>query len=118
MCKEMNKLLKHMVKYDLGSGILISLLIALSSSFTNAMIYFLGIIVGLLNFICSYYVTTKILFKGGIQSVLAVFITFSRILLVAIIALPLMSNFKLIALYIIGFISHLIMLGISCIRIN
>lgn len=118
MSKEMNKLLHKVIKYDLRSGILISLLIVLSSSFLNAMIYFLGITIGMLNFICSYYVTTKILFEGGIKSALAVLITIFRILFVVIIAIPLRNNLIFVVLYVVGFISHLIILSISCMPKN
>ena len=114
MSKDMNKLLQQTIKYDLGSGLLIALLIVLSSSFLNATMYFLGILVGMLNFICSYYVTTKILFKGGVRSILAILITFLRILAVVIIAIPLMNNLMFVILYVSGFISHLIVFGISC----
>ena len=118
MSKEMNKLLHTVIKYDLRSGILISLLIVLSSSFLNAMIYFLGIIVGMLNFVCSYYVTTKILFKGGVKSILAILITFLRILFVVIIAIPLRNNLTFVIFYVCGFISHLLLFGISCMLKN
>lgn len=118
MSKDMNKLLQQTIKCDVGIGLLIALLIVLSSSFLDALIYFLGIMVGMLNFICSYYVTTKILFKGGIKSVLAIFITFIRILSVVIIATPLINNLKFVILYVIGFVSHLIVFGISCMLKN
>ncbi|MFQ9616750.1 MAG: hypothetical protein ACLRY8_15240 [Clostridium butyricum] len=118
MSKDMNKLLQQTIKYDLGSGLLIALLIVLSSSFLNAMMYFLGTIVGMLNFVCSYYVTTKMLFEGGARSVLAVLITFFRILAVVIIAIPLMNNLRFVVLYVAGFISHLVVLGISCMLKN
>ena len=114
----MNKLLQQTIKFDLGIGLLIALLIVLSSSLLNAMIYFLGIMVGMLNFICSYYVTKKILFKGGIKSVLAIFITFIRILSVVIVATPLINNLNFVILYVIGFISHLVIFGISCMLKN
>ncbi|WP_294377849.1 hypothetical protein [uncultured Clostridium sp.] len=118
MSKEMNKLLQHTVKYDLGSGILISLLIVLFSSFLNAMIYFLGVTVGMLNFICSYYVTNRFLFKENFSSTLTVLITVARIMFVVALAIPLVNNTKLIALYLAGFISHLVITSISCIVKN
>lgn len=113
MSKEMNRLLWHTIKYDLESGILMSLLIGLSSSFFSAMIYFLGIVMGMLNFICSCYVTEKFLFKEGFNSLIALFLTIFRIICVIAAAIPLIHNLKLIALYLAGFISHLIVLSIS-----
>ena len=118
MSKGMNKLLQQMIYYDLGSGILISLLIVLFSSFLNSMIYFVGIVVGLLNFICSWYVTDKFLFKNNSNSILILLITIFRILGIIIIEIPLRNNAKFIALYMAGFISHHIMLSISCLIKN
>lgn len=116
MSKGINKVLNETIKLDLITGLLISLLIVLSSSFLYAMIYFLGIIVGLLNYVCSYYVTNKMLFKGGVKSILSILITFARIFGVAGIAVLLKNDITFVVLYIFGFISYLVMLGISCIK--
>ena len=111
MSKEMNKLLKDTMKFDLATGLLISLLIVLLSSFTNAIIYFVGICVSLCNFIGSGYVITKIISttknKSGIISFL---ITFLRLGLVLICAVPFIYDVKKIAFYMFGFISHYLVL--------
>lgn len=111
MSKEMNKLLKDTTKFDLTTGLLISLLIVLLSSFTNAIIYFVGICVSLCNFIGSGYVITKLTSttknKSGIISFL---ITFLRLGLVLICAVPFIYDVKKIAFYMFGFISHYLVL--------
>ncbi len=111
MSKEMNKLLKDTTKFDLTTGLLISLLIVLLSSFTNAIIYFVGICVSLCNFIGSGYVITKLISttknKSGIISFL---ITFLRLGLVLICAVPFIYDVKKIAFYMFGFISHYLVL--------
>lgn len=112
MSKEMNKLLKDTMKFDLATGLLISLLMVLLSSFTNAIIYFVGICVSLCNFIGSGYVITKIIStttntKSGIISFL---ITFLRLGLVIICAVPFIYDVKKIAFYMFGFISHYLVL--------
>ena len=112
MSKEMNKLLKDTTKFDLTTGLLISLLIIVLSSFTNAIIYFVGICVSLCNFIGSGYVITKIIStttntKSGIISFL---ITFLRLGLVIICAVPFIYDVKKIAFYMFGFISHYLVL--------
>lgn len=111
MSKEMNKLLKDTMKFDLATGLLISLLIVLLSSFTNAIIYFVGICVSLCNFIGSGYVITKLISttknKSGIISFL---ITFLRLGLVLICAVPFIYDVKKIAFYMFGFISHYLVL--------
>lgn len=114
MSKGMNKLLRQMLNYDLGSGILISLLIVLFSSFVNSMIYFLGIVVGLINFICSYYVTSKFVLRDNSNGTIAFLITVLRIIVIIAIAVPLVNNVTLISFYLAGFISHHIILGSSC----
>ena len=111
MSKEMNKLLKDTTKFDLTTGLLISLLIVLLSSFTNAIIYFVGICVSLCNFIGSGYVITKLTSttknKSGIISFL---ITFLRLGFVLICAVPFIYDVKKIAFYMFGFISHYLVL--------
>lgn len=112
MSKEMNKLLKDTMKFDLATGLLISLLMVLLSSFANAIIYFVGICVSLCNFIGSGYVITKIIStttntKSGIISFL---ITFLRLGLVIICAVPFIYDVKKIAFYMFGFISHYLVL--------
>ena len=111
MSKEMNKLLKEIMKCDLATGLLMSLLIVLLSSFTNAIIYFVGICVSLCNFIGSGYVITKLTSttknKSGIISFL---ITFLRLGLVLICAVPFIYDVKKIAFYMFGFISHYLVL--------
>lgn len=111
MSKEMNKLLKDTTKFDLTTGLLISLLIVLLSSFTNAIIYFVGICVSLCNFIGSGYVITKLISttknKSGIISFL---ITFLRLGLVLVCAVPFIYDVKKIAFYMFGFISHYLVL--------
>ena len=116
MSKEMNKLLRHTAKYDLGSGILISLLIVLSSSFLNGMIYFLGLLLGLINFICSIYVTSNLFFKDTFKGLVGIMITILRIMIIVMAAIPFIDNMKFIALYMSGFISHLIISSISFIK--
>ena len=107
MSKEMNKLLKEIMKCDLATGLLMSLLIVLLSSFTNAIIYFVGICVSLCNFIGSGYVITKLTCitnnKSGILSFL---ITFLRLGLVLICTIPFIGEVKKITFYMFGFISH------------
>ncbi|WP_294154438.1 hypothetical protein [uncultured Clostridium sp.] len=116
MSKEMNKLLQHAIKYDLGSGLLISLLIVLFSSFLNAMIYFIGLLLGLMNFVCSVYVMEKLFLKDTFKGLIGMMITILRIMIIVMAAIPFVKNTKFIALYIAGFISHLIVSSISFIK--
>ena len=117
MSKEMNKLLRETIKYDWGSGVLISLLIGLFSSFFDSMIYFLGIMVGMINFIGSVYAANRFLLKKSGDAIVLL-ITILRITFVILVAAPIIHNLKFVILYIAGFISHLIIFGISCLIKN
>ncbi len=115
MDRDMNKLLQQMVKYDLGSGLLISLVIGLISSFFNAKFYLLGICVALINFICSGYITSKYLGKPG-KGAIILLTTFLRIIFILLMALPFIGDVISIAYYMAGFITHHIILIVYCIK--
>ena len=115
MSKEMNKLLKETVKFDLGGGLLISLLIVLLSSFTSAIIYFIGICVSLCNFIGNGYVIRRLISSTKNKSaIISFFITFLRLGLGIICAIPFAYDVKNIAFYVAGFISHYLVLISYC----
>ncbi|MBE6062248.1 MAG: hypothetical protein E7207_01505 [Clostridium butyricum] len=118
MSKEMNKLLKKSIKFDLLSGLLISLLIVLLFCLTNAMIYMMGLCVSLVNFIGNGYVIIQLTSitktKNGIILIL---ITFLRLAIVVLCAIPFSNDVKKIAFYMAGFISHYLVL-INCCLIN
>lgn len=109
MNKEMNKLLLQMVKYDLGSGILVSLIVILISTFVNAGIYMLGICVALTNFLVYGYIIAKYLGKYKKQWIIVV-TYFLRMAFIAITILPFVKNILHVIYYMIGFISHYILL--------
>lgn len=115
MSKEMNKLLKEIVKFDMGSGILISLLIVLLSDFTSAIIYIVGICVSLCNFIGNGYVISRLTSSTKNKSaIISFFVTFLRLGLVLVCAVPFASDVKKIAFYVAGFISHYLVLISYC----
>ena len=115
MNKDMSKLLRKVRKYDLGSGLLLSLIIGLIYSFLNAFIYFIGISVGLLNFCGSWYVTSRICRKD-VNQALILLITFLRITLVVMVAILFINDIVKISFYIAGFISHHIILMIYALK--
>ena len=72
MNKAMNKLLLQMVQYDLGSGLFISLIIGIISTFINAGSYLAGISVATINYFVSGYVILNYLGKGKKQLLIIV----------------------------------------------
>lgn len=110
MNKEVNNLLLKMIKYDLGSGILISLIITLISNFQNAGIYMVGICVALMNFLAYGYTIEK--FLGKQQWVISV-TYFMRMGFIVMTILPFVKNMQHMIYYMIGFLSHYILLIVS-----
>lgn len=115
MSKEMNKLLQKTVKNDLGSGLLISLVIGLISSFMNAGIYLLGICVALINFIVNAKIIKNYLGKEKKQWII-VATSYLRMALIIITVLPIIKNTEYIIYYMIGFISHYLIIVVSNIK--
>lgn len=109
MNKEVNKLLLQTTKYDLISGILVSLLISLFSTFTNAEIYVVGICVSLINFLIYGYTIKRNLGKG-IRNWIIVPSFFLRMAFIVITILPFRNNLEHMMYYMAGFVSHYILL--------
>ena len=107
MSKEMNKLTVKITKYDMMSGLFMSLIIALVFSVKIALVYMLGIIVGNANFALSVYATNKWLMDNRIFLIL---ITFFRIIAVAVMIIPFIHSIELVFAYIIGFLCHFLVL--------
>lgn len=108
MKKEMNKLLLQMVKYDLGSGLLISLMIILISTFINAGIYMAGMCTSLINFLISGYVVRNCLTKSRAWIILVTY--FLRMGFIILTIIPFVKNMQYTIYYIVGFCSHYVLL--------
>lgn len=109
MNKEVNKLLLQTAKYNLGSGLLISLIIMLISTFINAGIYMVGVCVAVVNFLISGYVIGK--FLGKNKKVWIIIPTyFMRMTFIVITMLPFAKNIQHMIYYIAGFVSHYVLL--------
>ncbi|EKQ50834.1 MULTISPECIES: hypothetical protein [unclassified Clostridium] len=117
MNKEMNKLLLKATKYDLGSGLLIALVITLTSTFIYAGIYAVGICVALANFLVSAYTIEKNLGKSIIGRWLFVLEFFLRMAFIVLTILPFRNNMTYMLYYMSGFVSHYVLLiGLNIIR--
>ena len=109
MNKAMNKLLIQMVQYDLGSGLFISLIVGIISTFINAGSYFAGISVAAINFFVSGYVISNYLGKDKKQ-LLVIASNFLRMGFIIITFLPFVKNINFMIFYIIGFSTHYIIM--------
>lgn len=112
MDKDMNKLIFGMIKYDLVIGVFIFLAIGLGHEFLYAKIYLFGICVALMNFVCSCYVTSKFLNNGTIYLLLSIL----RITLILITVTPFIKDILYMSYYMMGFVSHYIILVIFGIK--
>lgn len=115
MSKEMNNLLQKAIKNDLGSGLLISLVIGFIYSFMNAGIYLLGICVALTNFLISGKIISNYLGKEKKQWIIVI-TSYLRMALIIITILPMIKNIEYIIYYMIGFISHYLIIVVSNIK--
>lgn len=111
MSKDVNKFLNEMTKYDLYAGIIVSLILLITVTTKFSIIYFIGIIVSLVNFFVSGKITKNMLGKkrGGMLFLVSYFI---RSLLVVGIAIPFMGELINLIAYIIGYLSHFVVLTI------
>lgn len=111
MSREMNNLIKKMIKYDLIGGFISVLIILLVFKLKYSLIFSLGLIVALINAIISGIVIERLLIKGkGALYALSFII---KIGIILIIAFPFYNDFKEILSYILGYISHFLFLVIS-----
>ena len=101
MSKEMNNLERKITKYDMIIGLFMSLIISIFFSFKFAMTLFLGIVVGMLNYLAISFSTKRWL---GESKVFILMASFGRILLVVIAILPFVNNIKLVLAYLLGII--------------
>lgn len=111
MSREMNNLIRKMIKYDLIGGFISVLIISSIFNIKGALIFFLGLIVSLINAIVSGFILENSLQKGkGLLLPLSFLV---RIGIILLIAFPFYSEFEEILFYILGYISHFLFLLIS-----
>lgn len=113
MNKDMNKLKSKITKYDIGCGLFIFLFIGLFISKKTALIYMLGVVIALANFLISVYATYKWL---GTRSDLLLITTMLRIFLVVACVFPFIHYIQLVMAYAAGLITHSIILICSSVK--
>lgn len=103
MSKEMNKLETKITKYDIVIGLFMSLIIALIFSYKIAIVYLLGIMIGMLNFLVSSYSTRRWL---SVSKTLILTTSLARVVIVVMVILPFIHHIQLVLAYLVGFIMH------------
>lgn len=114
MSKEMKRLIKDIIRYDLIFGFIFSLILSLFLTFKFGAIFFLGILVASINFSASGVILEYCISKN--KRLLISISYFIRIAIILIIASFFINNLKTIMAYIIGYIFHFVLLTIYWIR--
>lgn len=112
MCKEMNEFRKKIINYDLLVGLFMSLLIGLILTFKCAIIYYIGLVIAVINFKASSYLIER--FSMTSKSFLIILGSFIRIVTIVLVAVPFISKLEWISSYLFGFTSHFIFMMIYC----
>jgi hypothetical protein len=107
MNNEMNKLGFRISKYDIISGIIISLIIQQVFSFNHAIVYLLGVVIGITNFLVSIYANKKWFVNNNLLLIVS---TIGRLILVSIMIIPFREEASLVVAYAAGFSSHFVSL--------
>lgn len=113
MGNEMKELGVKTSKYDILSGLVISLIILYIFSFNHAMVYLLGVIVAVMNFLISIYAYEKWFLNNSFLFVIS---TIVRITVIPIIIIPFRHDTILVVTYVAGFTAHFVNLSYCRIR--
>lgn len=117
MTTEMKLFLKNSVKYDIILGVCISIILFCFFGKNIAFIYFLGLIVSVINFLLSGVILDKNLNSTSrIFKILFPFSYVARIACVAFIAILFAKEVSYLIAYLGGFISHFPIIIFSWIR--
>ena len=115
MSKVVNKFLNEMIKYDLYGGFIISLILSVVVNTKFAIIYLIGVVVALVNFLISGKIMKNRLSrkKSGMLFQISYFI---RIVAVVGLAVPFMSQLINLVAYVIGYLSHFVFITVYWIK--
>lgn len=115
MSKNVNSFLYKMIKYDLYGGIILTLILSISVSTKFSIIYFVGVVVALVNFFVSgKIIKNRLSNKRG--SMLFTIIYVLRLLIVVGVAIPFTSQLSNLIAYVMGYLSHFIFVTIYWIK--
>lgn len=114
MSKEMNRIQKNGIKYDIFGGVIFSLMVFLITDLKCALVFLLGLAISLINFIISGRIIERLLIEKKSKFFTLTYIL--KIITVLVFAMPFIWELKTILAYMLGYISHFIFLMIYWIR--
>ena len=108
MNAEMNQLNLKISKWDIFVSIIVAVICIFVFSIKIALIYVLGLIVGLVNYLCSVKIMDKYFINNG--RVYIFLFTLLRIFIVSLIIIPFIYDISSVFAYIGGFVSNQIVI--------
>lgn len=114
MSREMNKIIIKMIKYDLIAGFIFVLILSLLFNLKMALIFFLGLMISLINTTINGLVIEYSLLKD--KKILLPLSYIFRIIVIILIALPFLNNLIQLLLYISGYLTHFLFIVIYWVK--
>ncbi|VYU20375.1 hypothetical protein [Clostridium tertium] len=114
MSREMKTVVLNMIKYDLIAGLIFVLALSFIFNIKVALIFFVGLIVSLINTILNGIFIEYSLLKD--RKLLLPLSYFIRIAVIILIALPFLHNLIQLLSYISGYITHFLFVVIYWVK--
>ncbi|MDU5109019.1 MAG: ATP synthase subunit I [Clostridium sp.] len=114
MSREMKLVILKMIKYDLIAGFIFVLALSFSFNIKVALIFFLGLMVSLVNTIVSGIFIEYSLLKS--KKLLLPLSYFIRIAVIVLVALPFLDNLIQLLSYISGYLAHFVFVVIYWVK--
>ena len=116
MPKELNIIIKSVVKNNLIIGVALFLILTLFNQFKISIITVLGLITSMLNFIISAFIINKFINKVNKKTILFTLSYFIRIIIVVTIAAIFSNKISYLLAFLMGFIINYIGLLVATIK--
>ncbi|MDU5106615.1 MULTISPECIES: ATP synthase subunit I [unclassified Clostridium] len=110
MSREMKNTISNMIKYDLIAGFIFVLILSLFFNLKVALIFFLGLMISLINTSVNGLVIEYSLLKD--KKILLPLSYVFRIIAIILIALPFLNNLIQLLSYISGYLTHFLLVVI------
>ncbi len=114
MSREMKNTIFNMMKYDLIAGFIFVLILSLVFNLKVALIFFLGLMISLINTSINGLVIEYSLLKD--KKILLPLSYVFRIIAIILIALPFLNNLIQLLFYISGYLTHFLLVVIYWLR--
>lgn len=110
MSREMKDIISKMLKYDLVAGFIFVLVLSFFFNLKVALIFFLGLIISLINTTINGLVIEYSLLRE--KMILLTLSYIFRIIVIVLIALPFLNNLIQLLAYISGYLAHFLFVTI------